>query len=229
MKTRNKFSMAVVLACAMFAVASTTLARERSRPLKVLAIGNSFSYSLMAQLPECARALPGAELDFAMLVFKPPAKDEQDAFKDGEFPDMGGEPVGSYRWSKSPSWNKGAKDNDVYKLRCDSIHLNKEGQYLQACTWLAALFDDDLSRLDYKPDFLSDEKAALMRKCAVEAVKARKSPGEAGIDGAPRDGSFAGGLRTGGRVRGRESYRLIVGAVRLLRRGERGTRRRSAA
>ena len=68
MRIRNKFSMAVVLACAMFAVASTTLARERSRPLKVLAIGNSFSLSLMAQLPECARALPGAELDFAMLV-----------------------------------------------------------------------------------------------------------------------------------------------------------------
>ena len=345
MKARNKLGMVVVFTCAMFAVASTTLARERSRPLKVLAIGNSFSYSLMAQLPECARALPGAELDFATLViggcslkrhwenvtksdnsefrpydvcwsfasapdknnppfgeamknskanipmmlqavkwdvvtiqqaspaswdektyqpyadnliakirelapqaeiriqqtwaycnadaricadftpgkpgtwginqqgmherivaacdklagkhglkiipagdaiaayrkalpvnFKPPAKEEQAAFKDGEFPDMGGEPVGSYRWGKGPSWNKSEKDNDVHKLRCDSIHLNKEGQYLQACTWLAALFDDDLSRLSYKPDFLSEEKAALMRKCAVEAVKARKSP-----------------------------------------------------
>ena len=68
MKARNKLSMTVVFACAMFAVASTTLARERSRPLKVLAIGNSFSLSLMAQLPECARALPGAELDFATLM-----------------------------------------------------------------------------------------------------------------------------------------------------------------
>ena len=304
MRIRNKFSMAVVLACAMFAVASTTLARERSRPLKVLAIGNSFSYSLMAQLPACAKALPGAELDFATLViggcslkrhwenvtkaddpefrpydvcwsftsapdrnkppfgnvmkggksnipqmlravkwdivtiqqvsseswyyksyqpyadniiakirelapqaeirvhqtwaycnacericgdaieayrkalpvtFKPPTKEQQAAFKDGELPDMGGEPVGSYRWGKGPAWNKDAKDNDVRKLRCDAIHLNREGQYLQACTWLAALFDDDLSRLAYKPDFLSEEKAALMRKCAVDAVKARRS------------------------------------------------------
>ena len=344
MKTRNKFSKAVVFACAMFAVASTTLAREHSRPLKVLAIGNSFSLSLMAQLPECARALPGAELDFATLMiggcslerhwnnverscdlefrpydvhwsfasapdkknppfgdavkngkanipqvlqavrwdivtiqqashaswdektyqpyadnllakirelapqaeiriqqtwaycnadericadatpgkpgtwginqqgmhdgltaaydklagkhglkvipsgdavslyrkalpvtFNPPTKEQQSEFNDGELPDMGGEPVGSYRWGKGPSWNKKAKDYDVHKLRCDSIHLNREGEYLQACTWLAALFDDDLSGLSYKPDFLSEKRAALMRKCAVEAVKARTS------------------------------------------------------
>ncbi|MBQ3747886.1 MAG: DUF4886 domain-containing protein [Kiritimatiellae bacterium] len=346
-KGKYMFGAAKVFACAMLAGASAAFASagERSRPLKVLAIGNSFSHSLMAQLPVCAKALPGAELDFATLViggcslerhwdnvvkssdpefrpydvhwsfasapdkknppfdgamkngkanipqmlaavrwdivtiqqashaswdektyqpyadnliakirelapqaeiriqqtwaycnadericadatpgkpgtwginqqgmherltaaydklaerhhlkvipsgdavslyrkalpvrFNPPAKDERTAYKDGELPDMGGEPVGSYRWGKGPSWNTSAKDNDVHKLRWDSIHLNMEGEYLQACTWLAALFDDDLSRLDYKPDFLSDEKAALMRKCAVEAVKARKSP-----------------------------------------------------
>ena len=104
------------------------------------------------------------------VTFNPPTKKQLAAFKDGELPDMGGDPVGIYHWGKGPSWNKVAKD---YKLRCDSIHLNKEGEYLQACTWLASLFDDDLSRLSYKPDFLSEEKAALMRKCAVEAVKAR--------------------------------------------------------
>ena len=89
------------------------------------------------------------------------------------FPDMGGEPVGAYRWGKGGSRGSKAKDNDINKLRVDSIHLNEEGKYLQACTWLAALFDDDLSRLAYKPQFLSEEKAALMRECAVKAVKAR--------------------------------------------------------
>jgi hypothetical protein len=108
------------------------------------------------------------------VTFKPPTKEQADAFKDGELPDMGGEPVGAYRWGKGPAWSKKAKDNDVHKLRCDSIHLNKEGQYLQACTWLAALFDDDLTKLAYKPDFLSEERAALMRKCAAEAAKARR-------------------------------------------------------
>ena len=109
------------------------------------------------------------------VTFKPPTKAQTAAFKDGELPDMGGEPVGAYHWGKGPSWSKKAKDNDVHKLRLDSIHLNEDGKYLQACTWLAALLDDDLSKLTYKPKRLSEEKAALMRKCAAEAVKARKA------------------------------------------------------
>ena len=109
------------------------------------------------------------------VTFRPPTKEQMAAFKDGELPDMGGEPVGAYHWGKGPAWNKNAKDNDVRKLRCDSIHLNGEGQYLQACTWLAALFDDDLSKLAYRPKFLTEEKAALMRRCAADAVKARKA------------------------------------------------------
>ena len=107
--------------------------------------------------------------------FKPPTDKEAAAFKDGELPDMGGEVVGRYYWGKGLARNKGkSKDNDVRKLRCDSIHLNNEGQYLQACTWVAALFDSDLAGLSYKPEFLSEEKAALMRKCAAQAVKARR-------------------------------------------------------
>jgi len=103
--------------------------------------------------------------------FKPPTAEERAALKDGQIPDMGDEVVGAYRWGKGHAWNK---DRDVHKLRCDSIHLNREGEYLQACTWLAALFDSDLSGLAYKPNFLSAEKAALMRKCAAQAVKARR-------------------------------------------------------
>lgn len=108
------------------------------------------------------------------VTFEPPTNEQLTVLKDGELPDMGGEPVGAYHWGKGPAWNKGAKDNDVYKLRCDAVHLNKEGEYLQACTWLAALFDDDLSGLAYRPGFLTEEKAKIMRKCAVEAVSARK-------------------------------------------------------
>ena len=107
------------------------------------------------------------------VTFKPPTDEQMATFKNGELPDMGGEPVGAYRWGKGGSRGSKAKDNDINKLRVDSIHLNEEGKYLQACTWLAALFDDDLSRLAYKPQFLSEEKAALMRECAVKAVKAR--------------------------------------------------------
>lgn len=102
-------------------------------------------------------------------TFKPPTRERLSAFRVGEVPDMGGDPVGSY------SWRRQAEDGGVRSLECDPIHLNKEGQYLQACTWIAALFDDDLSRLSYKPDFLSERRAALMRKCAAESVKARQT------------------------------------------------------
>lgn len=342
--TRSR-SKAMVLICAALVATASMSANERSRPLKVLAIGNSFSHSLMAQLPACAKALPGVELDFATLViggcslerhwdnvvkssdpgfrpydvhwsfasvpdkknppfggamkngkanipqmlaavqwdivtiqqasyeswnektyqpyadnliakikelapqseirihqtwaycnadgricgdatpgrpgtwgfdqqgmhdrvaaaydrvagkhhlrvipsgdavcayrkalpvtFMPPTEERKAAFKDGELPDMGGDPVGSYYWGKGPSWDKDAKDKDVRKLRCDTVHLNGDGMYLQACTWLAALFDDDLSGLAYKPEFLSEEKAALMRRCAAEAARAHENP-----------------------------------------------------
>lgn len=109
------------------------------------------------------------------VTFKPPTDAQLAAFKDGELPDMGGEIVGSYRWGKGTVWTRHTKDNDVHKLRFDTIHLNREGHYLQACTWLAALFDSDLPNLAYKPDFLTEEKAALMRKCAAEAVRLSKS------------------------------------------------------
>ncbi len=56
----------------------------------------------------------------------------------------------------------------------DKFHLNREGEYLQACTWLAALFGYDATKLPYRPEFLSEERAVMMRKCAMEAVnKAR--------------------------------------------------------
>lgn len=107
------------------------------------------------------------------VTFRPPTVEQLSAFRDGELPDMGGDPVGSYRWDKGQPLNKHLKDNDVRKLRCDSTHLNKEGEYLQACAWLVSLLGDDLSGLTYKPEFLSESKAAVMRKCAAIAASLR--------------------------------------------------------
>ena len=76
--------------------------------------------------------------------------------------------------AKSHPFGDAMKDGGMRKIKVDSIHLNREGQYLQACTWLAALFDSDLSSLAYKPKFLSEERAALMRKCAAEAVSCKR-------------------------------------------------------
>lgn len=57
----------------------------------------------------------------------------------------------------------------------DKFHLNREGEYLQACVWLGALFGTDVTKLAYRPDFLSEERAVQMRasaKAALDAIRA---------------------------------------------------------
>ena len=81
--------------------------------------------------------------------------------------DFHGDPVGSSKWAKG---RKGQKDASAVKLRIDASHLNREGHYLQACTWLATLFGYDVTKLKYAPKWLSPERAALMRTCAAEAA-----------------------------------------------------------
>ena len=56
----------------------------------------------------------------------------------------------------------------------DKFHLNREGEYLQACVWLGALFGTDVTKLAYRPDFLSEERAVQMRASAKAALDARR-------------------------------------------------------
>ena len=70
------------------------------------------------------------------------------------------------------SWKKGPKGRT---LHIDPHHLNDDGNYLQACTWLAALFGADVTKLTYAPAGLAAEKAKLMRACAAEAVAAERT------------------------------------------------------
>ena len=93
--------------------------------------------------------------------------DEIAAIKSPETIDFHGDPVGSSSWKKG---RKGTEDAAEVKLRLDAIHLNSAGNYLQACTWLAALFGTDVTKLAYAPAGLAPEKAELMRACAAEAV-----------------------------------------------------------
>lgn len=55
----------------------------------------------------------------------------------------------------------------------DKFHLNREGEYLQACVWMAKLYDFDVTKLTYRPAFLSEERAVQMRKSAMNAIHAQ--------------------------------------------------------
>ena len=59
---------------------------------------------------------------------------------------------------------------------CDVFHLNGRGAYLQALVWAAALFDDvDFEKMDYRPDFVTEADAKLMREIAVELGRSSKN------------------------------------------------------
>ncbi len=55
----------------------------------------------------------------------------------------------------------------------DAIHLNRDGEYLQACVWTAKLFGADVTKLTSVPETLkTPANAALLRACARDAVAA---------------------------------------------------------
>lgn len=69
--------------------------------------------------------------------------------------------VGKHFWSKN---KKGVT------LAADTIHLNKHGEYLQACLWYGFLFNEDPEKITYTPK-IAAENCAILRKCAAEALK----------------------------------------------------------
>ena len=70
--------------------------------------------------------------------------------------EVGGDPVG-----KSPP--KG-----------DSIHMNPDGEYLQALVWAGALLGEDVTKCAYAPRCIVPARAKLMRECAAQAVANRR-------------------------------------------------------
>lgn len=57
------------------------------------------------------------------------------------------------------------------RLATDTIHLNPDGEYLQACVWTEKLFGADVRNLKSIPEtLLKPENIDRLRKCAHEAV-----------------------------------------------------------
>ena len=53
--------------------------------------------------------------------------------------------------------------------KVDSIHLNKNGHYLQACVWLGALFGVDPRTISYAPEGMAVDLAKDIREAAAKA------------------------------------------------------------
>lgn len=79
---------------------------------------------------------------------------------------FGGDVVGGGRQPERDQFkrtkeNRWVPNSDVY-------HLARRGEYLQALVWTAKLFKTDVRRCKYKPDFVSEEYAKLMKEIADE-------------------------------------------------------------
>lgn len=79
-----------------------------------------------------------------------------------ELPDQKGDVVGMISWRMDKKTGK-------QKLRRDSIHLNNEGKYLQACVWYMFLFGKKASDVKFVPKKFTGD-AGFLAKCAEEAV-----------------------------------------------------------
>ena len=79
---------------------------------------------------------------------------------------FGGDVAGGRSRAKEDQFKRDANFNWV--PNGDVFHLNERGEYFQALVWAAKLFDVDLSELDYRPDFVTEAEAKLMREIAQE-------------------------------------------------------------
>lgn len=98
--------------------------------------------------------------------FVPLTPEERAALKPHDKPDCSGDVAGSF------SWGKGKGPDAPLTLRSDTIHLNGHGHYLQACTWFLRLYGvETFPDSVYAPDWMTPERAKLLRSCAEDAVR----------------------------------------------------------
>lgn len=82
------------------------------------------------------------------------------------YPALPPEPDGSF--IKGHYWSKDKDGNWI--LLSDLIHLNKRGEYLQACVWFAALFGRRTADSTFIPPGISTDDARFLRDVAQQTA-----------------------------------------------------------
>ena len=85
------------------------------------------------------------------------------ALKEPDVPKFFGDVVGSASWR--------TKGKEGRHLAFDRSHLNPQGHYLQALVWQTKLFGTDVTAVGYRPAYVTEANAKLMRRCAMDAVR----------------------------------------------------------
>lgn len=95
--------------------------------------------------------------------FREPTKKEKAACRWPDLPIDSGDVVGRIYWRKNAEGS--------LELGTDTIHLNRRGEYLQACVWFLSLFDRiTIPAGAYVPNDIDDDDAIQLRQCATLAI-----------------------------------------------------------
>ena len=79
---------------------------------------------------------------------------------------FGGDVVGGGGQEERDHFKRNVRNE--WEPNSDVFHLGRKGTYFQALVWARKLFGADLLKLDYKPEFVSDSDAKLMKEIAME-------------------------------------------------------------
>ena len=96
--------------------------------------------------------------------FTVPTTEELAALRPPDLPSQAGDVVGKYH-----GWKKNGDSGEMVIAK-DTIHLNRRGEYLQACVWFQALYGRPLPEDSYIPGEIGRSDALNLRKCAADAV-----------------------------------------------------------
>ena len=77
---------------------------------------------------------------------------------------FGGDVVGGRSQKPADQFRRDA--NWKWVPNCDVFHLNEKGEYFQALVWAHALLGVDTAKVEYKPAFVTDDEAKLMKEIA---------------------------------------------------------------
>ena len=79
-----------------------------------------------------------------------------------DLPPQAGDVVGQIRWAKDP-------ETGELKLVPDFSHLNRRGEYMQACLWFAVLYGRNAEDIAFVPEEIGGRDAAFLRETAERA------------------------------------------------------------
>lgn len=93
-----------------------------------------------------------------------PSADERKTYTNPDIPKRAGEVVGNEYWMKD-------RKSGEMALKVDNIHLNNDGNYLQACVWYGFLFGKKPTEIKFVPSNIGNKQAAFLQTCAQEALE----------------------------------------------------------